>query len=138
MDELLRLLKENGRETPENLAKMLNVSEESVRKQIDQYERDGVIRGYQAIVDEDLLDLPKVQAVIEIRTTPERHGGFDRLATRIGKFPEVHSLFLMSGGFDLLVIVQGDSLKKVAFFVSERLATLDGVISTSTHFMLKT
>jgi len=138
MDELLKLLKQNALETPRNLAKMLNISEEEVRARIDQYEKKGVIRGYQAIVDEDLLDLEKVQAVIEIRTTPERHGGFDRLATRIGKFSEVHSLFLMSGGYDLLAIVQGESLKKVAFFVSEKLATLDGVISTSTHFMLKT
>ena len=137
MDELLKLLRKNALETPANLAKLLGTSEEEVRARIAEYEESGVIRGYQAIVDEDQLDLERVRAVIEVKVTPERGGGFDRVAARIGRFPDVDSLFLMSGGYDLLVFVKGGNLKDVALFVSEKLATIDGVISTSTHFMLK-
>jgi len=138
MDELLRILKSNALESPTNLAKMLNSSEESVKTKIKEYEKQGVIRGYQAIVNEDQLDLNQVQAVIEVKITPEREGGFDRIAGRIGKFEEVESLFLMSGAFDLLVFVKGRSLQTVAGFVNEKLATIEGVLSTATHFVLKT
>ena len=138
MDELLKLLRKNALESPETLAKLLNTSESDVKTRIAEYEKSGVIRGYQAIVNEDKLDLDRVHAVIEVKITPEREGGFDRVAARIGKFPEVESLFLMSGGYDVLAFVSGSNLKDVAFFVSEKLATIPGVISTSTHFMLKT
>ncbi len=138
MDELLKLLRKNALESTKNLAKQLNTSEEKIKEQIADYEKSGIIRGYQAIVNEDKLDLERVHAVIEVKTSPEREGGFDRIATRISKFPEVESLFLMSGAYDLLVFVKGNNLKEVAFFVSEKLATIDGVVSTSTHFMLKT
>jgi len=138
MDELLKLLRKNALESPKNLAKMLNTSEEDVKRKIEKYEKTGVIRGYQAIVNEDQLDLDKVRAVIEVKITPEREGGFDRISGRISKFPEVESLFLMSGAYDLLVFVCGRNLKEVASFVSEKLATIEGVISTSTHFTLKT
>jgi len=138
MDELLRLLRRNAMETPANMAKMLNLSEKDVKTKIAAYEKKGVIRGYQAIVNEDQLDLDRVRAVIEVKITPEREGGFNRIAARLSKFPEVDSLFLMSGGYDLLVFVNGARLKDVASFVSEKLATIDGVLSTSTHFMLKT
>jgi len=138
MDELLKLLRKNALESPETFAKLLNISESDVRTRIAEYEKSGVIRGYQAIVNEDKLDLDRVNAVIEVKITPEREGGFDHVAARIGKFPEVESLFLMSGAYDLLVFVSGSNLKDVAFFVSEKLATIPGVISTSTHFMLKT
>ncbi len=138
MDELLRLLKQNAQESPANLAKMLGMSENHVRKQIEEYENTGVIRAYQAVVNEDKLDLQTVRAVIEVKITPEREGGFDRIARSISKFPEVESCFLMSGGYDLLVFVKGDNLHSVATFVSEKLATISGVLSTSTHFMLKT
>jgi len=138
MDELLELLKRNALESPESLARLLNASVEEVKAKIADYEQRGVIRGYQAIVNEDQLDLDRVRAVIEVRITPEREGGFDRVAGHIAKFTEVDSLFLMSGGYDLLVIVKGRNLREVAFFVSEKLATIDGVVSTSTHFMLKT
>ena len=138
MDELLQLLKKDARESIKNLADMLNISEDEVRNRISEYETQGVIRGYQAVVNEDQLDLERVRAVIEVRMKPERGGGYDRVANRIGRFPEVDSLFLMSGGYDLLVFVKGRSLKEVAGFVNERLATLDGVLSTSTHFTLKT
>ncbi|MCE9615340.1 MAG: Lrp/AsnC family transcriptional regulator [Lentisphaerae bacterium] len=138
MDELLRLLKENALETPRNLAKLLALSEEQVKARIAEYERQGVIRGYQAVVNEDLLGLDRVSAVIEVKITPEREGGYDLIAQRISKFPEVDSMYLMSGGYDLLVFVKGRNLKEVAFFVSDKLATISGVVSTGTHFMLKT
>ena len=138
MDELLKLLKKNALESPQNLAKMLNSTAKKVKAKIEKYEKAGVIRGYQAIVNEDQLGLNSVYAVIEVKITPEREGGFNRIATRISKFPEVESLYLMSGGYDLLVIVKGRNLKEVAFFVSEKLATIEGVVSTATHFKLKT
>ena len=138
MDELLKILKTNALESPQNLAKMLNSTAKKVKAKIEKYEKAGVIRGYQAIVNEDQLDLNSVYAVIEVKITPEREGGFNRIATRISKFPEVESLYLMSGGYDLLVFVKGRNLKEVAFFVSEKLATIEGIVSTATHFMLKT
>lgn len=138
MDELLQLLRRNALEAPGNLAKMLNISEEQVREKIKEYEEQGVIRAYQAVVNEDRLDLEIVRAVIEVKITPERRGGFDAVAGRISRFDEVDSLFLMSGAYDLLVFVKGSNLKEVALFVSEKLATIEGVISTATHFMLKT
>ncbi len=138
MDELLRALKENARASSADLAKMLDVSEADIRAKIAEYEQNGTIRGYQAIVNDDRLDIDRVQAVIEVKITPEREGGFNRISSRIGKFPEVESLFLMSGSYDLLVFLNGKSLRDIASFVSEKLATIDGVISTSTHFMLKT
>jgi DNA-binding Lrp family transcriptional regulator len=138
MDELLKLLKKNALEKPGNLAKMLGMSEKDVLERISEYETSGIIRGYKAIVNEDQLDLDRVQAVIEVKITPEREGGFDHIAQRLSKFTEVDSLFLMSGGYDLLVFVKGETLKDVARFVSEKLATINGVISTGTHFVLKT
>ncbi|MBR0057527.1 MAG: Lrp/AsnC family transcriptional regulator, partial [Kiritimatiellae bacterium] len=100
----------------------------------------GVIRGYRAIVNDDRLggSGERVTAIIEVRVQPEREGGFDRIARRIGGFPEVVNMYLMSGKYDLLLFVEGDSLRKVAGFVSRHLASLDGVLSTGTHFMLKT
>ena len=137
MDELLKLLKQNALESPANIARQLDLSEDEVKKKIADYEQQGVIRGYQAIVNEDQLNLERVSAVIEVKITPEREGGYDHVSKRISKFPEVESLMLMSGGYDLLVLVKGKTLKDVAFFVSDKLATISGVISTSTHFMLK-
>lgn len=138
MDELLSLLKRNARETPENLAKLLGLTVAQVKKRMADYEQQGIIRGYQAVVNEDALDTQRVTAVIEVKVTPERAGGFDLVAQRISKFPEVDSVYLMSGAFDLLLFVSGRELKEVASFVSEKLATLKGVVSTATHFMLKT
>jgi DNA-binding Lrp family transcriptional regulator len=138
MDELLKLLRKNAQESPKNLARMLNMDEGQVRAKIEEYEKSGVIRGYQAIVNEDQLDLDVVVAVIEVKVTPEREGGFDRVASRIGRFPEVDSMYLVSGTYDLLLFVTGSDLKQVAGFVSEKLATIEGVLSTTTHFMLKT
>jgi len=138
MDELLKLLRQNALESPANMARMLGITAREVKQKIASYEKSGVIRGYQALVNEDLLNLSRVRAVIEVKITPEREGGFDRVAARIGRFPEVESLFLMSGGYDLLVFVKGETLRDVALFVNEKLATLQGVLSTVTHFMLKT
>ena len=138
MDELLKLLRQNALESPANLARMLGVTEAQVRERIAQYEHAGVIRGYQAIVNTDQLDLDQVRAVIEIKVSPEREGGFNRVAERVARFPEVESLYLMAGTYDLLAVIEGRNLKDVAFFVSEKLATIEGIVSTSTHFMLKT
>jgi DNA-binding Lrp family transcriptional regulator len=138
MDELLKLLKKNALETPENLAKMLDQPVDEVKARIAAYEKAGVIRGYQAVVNHDQLDIDLVTAVIEVKVTPEREGGFNHIAERISKFTEVQSLYLMSGTFDLLLFVSGRTLKDVAFFVSDKLATIPGVLSTATHFMLKT
>ncbi len=138
MDALLDLLKKNARESDEILAKELNTTAEDIRARIAAYEQEGVIRGFQAVLNTDRLESSDVRAVIELRIRPEREGGFDRIATRISKFPQVESMFLMSGGYDLLLFVKGRSLQEVANFVSARLAPLDGVLSTATHFMLKT
>ncbi len=138
MDELLKILQDNALESHENIGRMLGLPAAEVGQRIADYEKRGVIRGYQAILNEDQLDLDKVTAVIEVKVTPQREGGFDTIAERIGRFPEVRSAYLMSGAYDLLLFVEGRTLRDVAAFVSERLATLEGVLSTSTHFMLKT
>jgi DNA-binding Lrp family transcriptional regulator len=137
MDELLKLLRDDASLTPAQIGGRLNLPEAEVEAKIKEYESNGVILGYRAIINEENLNVELVRAVIEVKITPEREGGFDRLATRIARFDEVHSCHLMSGGFDLLVIVEGSDLKDVSSFVSEKLATLQGVISTVTHFMLK-
>ena len=137
MDRLLKLLQENASLRPAQLAGMLNLSEQEVETRIRNYEKDHVILAYRAILDEEKLGMELVRAVIEVKITPERGGGFDRLAERIAKYNEVKSCYLMSGGYDLLVIVEGKNLRDVASFVSEKLATIHGVISTATHFILK-
>jgi DNA-binding Lrp family transcriptional regulator len=137
MDPLLKLIRENAAWKASELAAMLNLSEDEVAARINQYESDHIVLGYRAILNEEKLGLDTVRAVIEVKITPERGGGFDRLAERIAKYSEVQSCYLMSGGYDLLVVVQGSSLREVATFVSEKLATVQGVISTATHFMLK-
>ena len=137
MDKLLKLLRANALESPANLASMLGMDEQTVKDKVAEYEKSGVIRGYFALINEDRLNLNRVRAAIEVKITPEREGGFDRMAARIGRYPEVESLFLMSGGYDLLVFVRGENLRDVATFVNEKLATIQGVLSTATHFMLK-
>ena len=137
MEPLLKLIRENAAWKPAELGAMLNLSESEVVTRIRKYETDQIILGYRAILDEEKLGLDVVRAVIEVKITPERGGGFDRLAERIAKYSEVQSCYLMSGGYDLLVVVQGHNLREVATFVSEKLATVQGVISTATHFMLK-
>jgi len=137
MDELLKLLRGDASLTPSQIAARLDRDEAEVNSQIKSLEDEGVILGYRTIINEDKVELDLVRAVIEVKITPEREGGFDRLAARIAKFDEVHSCYLMSGGYDLMVVVEGSDLKAVSSFVSEKLATIQGVISTVTHFMLK-
>jgi DNA-binding Lrp family transcriptional regulator len=138
MDELLKLLKNNAKESPETLAKLLGEKPEEISAQIEAYENEGIIQGYQAVINEDKLDGAPVTAAIEVRLTAESEGGFNRVSDRISRFPEVRSAFLMSGGYDLLLFVSGKTLNEVASFVSEKLSTLSGVVGTGTHFMLKT
>ena len=137
MDPLLKLIRENAAWKHAELAAMLNLSESEIAARIERYESEHVILGYRAILNEEKLGTNTVRALIEVKITPERGGGFDRLAERIAKYSEVESCYLMSGGYDLLVVVQGNNLREVAMFVSEKLATIQGVISTATHFMLK-
>ena len=138
MDELLNILKKNARTSLEDIAKMTRSTPAAVAARIAEYEREGTIRGFRALINEDHLKEDRVTAVIEVKVQPEREGGFDRIARRISGFPEVTNMHLMSGKYDLLLFVEGKNLREVAMFVSERLATLDGVLSTGTHFMLKT
>ncbi|HAG12600.1 MAG TPA: AsnC family transcriptional regulator [Ruminococcus sp.] len=137
MKELLQLLKQNARLSNAELAAMLGTTEETVAKQITELEESGVIRGYSVIVDEELADSDAVSAYIELKITPQPDCGFDELARLISGFDEVESVTLMSGGFDLGITVTGTGLKQIAGFVAQRLATLDGVLSTRTHFVLK-
>jgi DNA-binding Lrp family transcriptional regulator len=137
MDPLLKLLHDNAALSPGRLAAMLNLTEAEVAAQIETYEAEHVILGYRTVLNEEKLGVDIVRAVIEVKITPERGGGFDRLAERIAKHREVHSCYLMSGSYDLLVVVEGATLREVASFVSEKLATIQGVVSTATHFMLK-
>src|SRR5262245_53928990 len=137
MDPLLKLLRDNASLKSADLARLLNLPESEVMARVKGYEADQVILGYRTVLNEERLGLQTVRALIEVKITPERGGGFDRLAERIAKYDEVSSCYLMSGGYDLLVMVEGENLREVASFVSEKLATIQGVISTATHFMLK-
>ena len=137
MDPLLKLLQENAALKPAQMAQMLGITESEVVSTVKRYEQEQVILGYRTVLNEEKLGLEQVRAVIEVKITPERGGGFNRLAERLSRFDEVESCYLMSGGYDLLVFVKGSSLQKVAGFVSEKLSTLEGVLSTSTHFMLR-
>ena len=139
MNEIAELLQKDARLTPEDIASMLNKTVAEVRDKIRQMEDDGTIIKYSAVINEEKLpkQKDKVVAFIEIQVQPEREKGFDALAERIYQFPQVTSLYLMSGRYDLLAVVEGDNLKDVAFFVSDKLSTLDNVKGTTTHFLLK-
>ena len=138
MDRLIALLKENARISLEDAALQLDMSPEEVATALENLEGSGVIRAYQAIVNEDKLEADQVTAVIEVKVTPEREGGFDHIASRICRYPEVTSMYLMSGQYDLMLFVEGPDLRTVATFVSARLSSIPGVTGTATHFRLKT
>ncbi len=138
MDALLQLLKNHGREPVETLARLLDRKPAEVQAQMADLERRGVIRGYQAVLNEDVVNPDRVLAMIEVKITPEREGGFNHLALRISRFPEVVASYLVSGQPDLLLFVQGRDLREVASFVSEKLAPIPGVTGTSTSFIMKT
>lgn len=137
MDKLLSLIEENAKLTDEQLATMLGRTPEEVRKQIEQYEKEGIIKGYKALLNLEKADNDFITAFIEVKVSPQRDSGFEQVAKRIMQFEEVESVYLMSGGFDLAVMVRGKSFKEVAMFVAERLSPLDNVLSTSTHFILR-
>ena len=137
MTKLLRLLEEDCTLTPAELAPMAGMTVEEVKKAIQEYEKERVILGYKAIVDWDRTDREAVTALIEVKVTPQRGEGFDRVAERIYQFEEVESVYLMSGSFDLTVIISGRTLREVAQFVGERLSPLEDVTGTATHFILK-
>ena len=137
-DSLLKILRRNGRSSDAELAEQASLTAEVVRKQIAAWETDGTVLGYQAVIDQARTGHAAVVGLIEVKLTPERDGGFDRLAIRIAKFDQVLSCYLMSGAYDLLLVVEGEDLMKVAQFVSEKLSTMEGVLSTATHFRLKT
>jgi len=137
-DPLLQLLRTHARYSHEQLAEMLSMEPAQVAARLEQLEKEGTIRGYHAVISPEALGESRVSAFIEVRLTPERGGGFDRLAMRIARFDQVVSCYLASGGYDLMVVVEGDDLRDVARFVSEKLSSLEGVLSTATHFRLKT
>ena len=136
MKKLLQLLEDDCTLTHAQLASLANMTEAEVAAAIRQYEEDKVILGYKAIVDWDRTDRESVTALIEVKVTPQRGEGFDRIAERIYQYDEVESVYLMSGAFDLTVIISGRTLKEVAQFVGERLSPLEDVTGTATHFIL--
>lgn len=136
-EKILKLLEHDAKIKPERIATLLGLSEEEVKKQIAELEESKAIVQYKTIIDWEKAGEDVVYAFIEVKVTPEREVGFDAVARRIYRFPEVHSLYLMSGDYDLSVIVEGKTMKEVAYFVAEKLATLEHVQSTATHFVLK-
>ena len=138
MNDLLKLLENDARLSPEALALMLDKEVGDIKTIIEDYENAGVILGYQTIIDWDKTDVEEtVSAIIEIKITPQREHGYDRVAQKIYNYPEVESVYLMSGGYDLSVSIKGKTMREVALFVAERLAPIDGVLSTATHFVLR-
>ncbi|MBR6645467.1 MAG: Lrp/AsnC family transcriptional regulator [Clostridia bacterium] len=137
MKQILQLLEENARLTTEQMAVMCNLDEEELKNKIKQLEDDGVILGYKALIDWDKTDREYVSAVIELKVAPQRDRGFDRIAEKIYNYPEVQSVHLMSGGYDLMLIIEGKTMREVAYFVAYKLAPIEDVVSTATHFVLK-
>ncbi len=136
-EKLLALLNEDARYTAAELATMLGVGEGEVRDAVAELEKSGVIRGYKTLIDWASVDDVHVTAIIELKIVPQADEGFEQIAERIAGFEHVESVYLMSGGYDLCVIVTGQTFQKVAMFVAKRLATMDGVTSTATHFVLR-
>ncbi len=137
MTEILKLLENDSRLTPEKIALMLDKEVGDIKNMIAKYERDGVILGYKTLIDWDKTDKEHVSALIELKITPQRDRGYDHVAQKIYNYPEVESLYLMSGSFDLAVMIEGKTMREVALFVAEKLAPLEDVTSTATHFVLR-
>ncbi len=137
MNEILNLIENDARLTNEQIAVMLGKETGDVRDMIERCEADGVILGYRAVIDWDKTDREYATAFIEIKITPQRDRGFDRIAERIYRYPEVKSLYLMSGSYDLACIIEGRTMKEVAYFVAQKLAPLEDIVSTATHFVLR-
>ena len=137
MEEILEILEQNSRYTDEQIALMVGKTVEEVREAIRDYEEKNIIAGYTTLINWENTGKETVTALIEVKITPQRDVGFDKVAERIYKFDQVKACYLMSGGFDLTVIVEGKTMKEVAMFVSEKLAVQEYVLSTATHFVLK-
>ena len=136
-EELLALIEKNSRIDLRELAVLLGVEEAEAANELAALEQEGIICGYHTMIDWEKTSREKVSALIEVRVTPQRGQGFDSIAQRIYQYPEVQSVYLMSGGYDLMIILEGKTLREVSSFVSEKLSALDSVISTATHFVLK-
>lgn len=136
-EEILKVIEKNSRIDMKELAVRLGVSQEEILNSMQKMEEEGVIGGYHTLIDWSKTDIQKLSALIEVRVTPQRGRGFDSIAEHIYKYPEVSAVYLMSGGYDLMVIVEGETLLAVSRFVSEKLSTEEAVISTATHFILK-
>lgn len=136
-EQILKTIEKNSRISIKELAVLLGEAEIDVANEIAAMEAEGIICGYHTLINWEQTSLEKVNALIEVRVTPQRGQGFDNIAERIYKYPEVHAVYLISGGYDLLVSLEGKSLKEISSFVSDKLSTLDSVLSTATHFVLK-
>lgn len=134
--EILKLLEKDARLSTEQIATMLNCDTETVKNEIAAMEKSGIILGYNTVVDWEKTERETVSAMIDVKLTPQRDRGFDRVAEKIYNYPEVKSVYLMSGSYDLSVLIEGRTMKEVAFFVSQKLAPIEAVISTATHFVL--
>lgn len=137
MDILLKLLEDDASLTPAQLATMLDKEEGDIKELIRNYEKDGIILGYKTLIDWDKTDREYVSAMIEVKLVPQRDRGFDKIAEKIYNYPEVKNVYLMSGGYDLCVLIEGKTMKEVAYFVAQKLATIEYITSTATHFVLK-
>ena len=135
--KLLKLLNKNSRQTNAELGVMTGRTEEEIAKEIKSMEDSGIIRGYKAVIDWERLDNTYVSAIIELKVSPKAGIGFEDVAKRVMKYPEVESVYLMSGGYDLNVVVKGKTFQEVALFVAKELSTLENVTSTATHFLLR-
>jgi len=136
-EKILNYIEKNSRVDLKELAILLGMEEADVANELAAMEAEGVICGYHTIIDWDKVTEERVNALIEVRVTPQRGKGFDEIAERIYKYPEVTACYLMSGGFDLMVFIEGKTLKEISMFVSQKLSTLDSILSTTTHFILK-
>ena len=137
MKQLLKLLEKDAHLSPSELALMCEKEEGDIKAMIDEYEKAGIILGYTTVIDWDKTDSEYVGALIELKVTPKMGSGYDAIAEHIYNYPEVESVYLMSGGFDLAVTLRGKTMREVAVFVAQKLATLDAVTSTATHFILR-
>lgn len=136
-EKILNFIEKNSRVELKELAILLGMTEVDVANELEEMKKEGIICGYHTLIDWDKVTTERINALIEVRVTPQRGHGFDSIAERIYKYPEVEATYLISGGYDLLVTLEGKTLQEVARFVSEKLSTLESVISTSTHFILK-
>lgn len=137
MKKLLKLLEKDAKITAAELAVMCEKEEGDIKRMIDEYENGGIILGYTTVIDWDKTDTEYVNALIELKVTPRVGSGYDEIAERIYSYPEVESVYLMSGGFDLAVMLRGKTMREVAIFVAAKLATIEAVTSTATHFVLR-